>query len=152
MWSSSLVPKTGQIIKKSSTYQMVIKKSVALGCIGKMHIVALKVPFHKANERGCRHPESINRSTVKARFRRPKQHGYITHMVSKSRFSRRLHRIKEIFIVFFNLLAQTWKTLNTDAIYVIDSIPVAVCDNIRIRRSKIYSKEDFRGYQASKKR
>ena len=81
-----------------------------------------------------------------------KQHGYIPHMVSKSRFSRRLHRIKEIFIVFFNLLAQTWKTLNTDAIYVIDSIPIAVCDNIRIRRSKIYSKEDFRGYQASKKR
>src|SRR3989442_15935286 len=71
MWSSSLVPKTGQIIKKSSTYQMVIKKSVALGCIGKMHIVALKVPFHKAHERGCRYPESINRSTVKARFRRP---------------------------------------------------------------------------------
>jgi hypothetical protein len=35
---------------------------------------------------------------------------------------------------------------------VIDSIPIAVCDNIRIRRSKIYSKEDFRGYPASKKR
>jgi hypothetical protein len=81
-----------------------------------------------------------------------KQHGYIPHMLSKSRFSRRLHRIKEIFIIFFNLLAQTWKTLNTDAIYVIDSLPIAVCDNIRIRRSKIYSKEDFRGYQASKKR
>jgi Transposase DDE domain len=81
-----------------------------------------------------------------------KHHGYIPHMVSKSRFSRRLHRIKEIFIVFFNLFAQTWKTLNTEAIYVIDSIPIAVCDNIRIRRSKIYSHEDFRGYQASKKR
>ena len=81
-----------------------------------------------------------------------KQHGYIPHMVSKSRFSRRLHRIKGIFIIFFNLLAQTWKTLNTDAIYVIDSIPIAVCDNMRIRRSKIYSHEDFRGYQASKKR
>jgi hypothetical protein len=81
-----------------------------------------------------------------------KQHGYIPHMLSKSRFSRRLHRIKEIFIIFFNLFAQTWKTLNTDAIYVIDSIPIAVCDNIRIRRSKIYSHEDFRGYQASKKR
>jgi hypothetical protein len=24
-----------------------------------------------------------------------------------------------------------------------------VCDNIRIRRSKIYTHEDFRGYQAS---
>jgi hypothetical protein len=81
-----------------------------------------------------------------------KQHNYIPPMVSKSRFSRRLHRIKDIFIIFFNLLAHTWKTRNTDAIYVIDSLPIAVCDNIRIRRSKIYSHEDFRGYQASKKR
>jgi Transposase DDE domain len=81
-----------------------------------------------------------------------KQYGYIPPMVSKSRFSRRLHRIKEICMVFFNLLAQTWKTLNTEAIYMIDSFPIAVCDNIRIRRSKIYSTEDFRGYQASKKR
>src|SRR5262245_15062715 len=80
------------------------------------------------------------------------QHGYIPRMVSKSRFSRRLHRIKELFIVLFNLLAQIWKNLNTNAIYVIDSFPIAVCDNIRIRRSKLYSNEHFRGYQASKKR
>jgi hypothetical protein len=81
-----------------------------------------------------------------------KQYGYIPHMLSKSRFSRRMHRIKDLFIVLFNLLGNIWKTLNTDAIYVIDSFPIAVCDNIRIRRSKIYSNEDFRGYQASKKR
>ena len=80
------------------------------------------------------------------------QHGYIPHMLSKSRFSRRLHRMKELFIALFDLLAHIWKTLNKDSIYVIDSIPIAVCDNIRIRRSKIYSNEDFRGYQASKKR
>jgi hypothetical protein len=80
------------------------------------------------------------------------QYGYIPHMVSKSRFSRRLHRIKDICLVFFTMLANIWKTLNKDAIYVIDSLPIAVCDNIRIRRSKIYTKEDFRGYQASKKR
>jgi hypothetical protein len=73
-------------------------------------------------------------------------------MGSKSRFSRRLHRLKEIFIVFFNLLAQTWKTLNTAASYVIDSLPIAGCDNMRIRRAKLYSTEDLRGYQASKKR
>ena len=35
-------------------------------------------------------------------------------------------------------------------IYVIDSLPMVVCDNIRIRRSKISSKEDFLGYQTSK--
>jgi hypothetical protein len=81
-----------------------------------------------------------------------KQHGYIPHMLSKSRFNRRLHRIKEILLVFFDFLAQIWKTLNTEAVYVIESIPIAVCDNMRIRRSKIYSDEDFRGYQASKKR
>ena len=80
------------------------------------------------------------------------QHGYIPQMLSKSRFSRRLHRMKDIFLILFNVLGQTWKTLNTDAIYIIDSLPIAVCDNIRIRRSKIYSDENFRGYQASKKR
>jgi hypothetical protein len=80
------------------------------------------------------------------------QYDYIPHMLSKSRFSRRLHRIKDIFIIVFNLLGQMWKTLNTASIYVIDSVPIAVCDNIRIRRSKIYSDENFRGYHASKKR
>jgi hypothetical protein len=81
-----------------------------------------------------------------------KQYGYIPYMVSKSRFSRRLHRIKDICMIFFNMLANIWKTLNKEAVYVIDSLPIAVCDHICIRRSKIYTKEDFRGYQASKKR
>jgi Transposase DDE domain len=81
-----------------------------------------------------------------------KQHGSIPHRVRKSRLSRRLHRIKTICILFFNLLAQTWKTRNTDAIYVSDSIPIAVGDPRRIRRSKIDSHADFRGSQASKKR
>jgi len=80
------------------------------------------------------------------------QHGYIPSMLSKSRFSRRLHRIKDLFLILFDLLGQSWKTLNTEAIYVIDSLPIAVCDHRRIRRAKIYSHEDFRGYHASKKR
>ena len=79
------------------------------------------------------------------------QHGYIPYMLSKSRFHRRLHRIKAIFLVVFARLAQTWKTLNTEAVYMIESIPIAVCDNMRIRRSKIDSGEEFRGYQARKK-
>ena len=81
-----------------------------------------------------------------------KQYGYVPHMLSKSRFSRRLHRLTEPFVILFTLLGQTWKMLNTNSIYVIDSFPIAVCDNIRIRRSKIYTDEKFRGYQASKKR
>jgi hypothetical protein len=80
------------------------------------------------------------------------QHGYIPRMLSQSRLSRRLHRIKAIFVILFDLLGQTWKTLNTASIYVMDRVPSAVCDNIRIRRSKIYSDEHFRGYHASKRR
>ena len=72
-----------------------------------------------------------------------KQYGYVLQMVSKSRFSRRLHRLKAIFVTLFNLLGQIWKILNTEAIYIIDSLPVAVCDNIRIARSKLYSKRSF---------
>src|SRR5262249_28468021 len=60
--------------------------------------------------------------------------------------------VTAIFIILFDFLGKIWKTRNTDAIYVIDSLPIAVCDHIRIRRSKLYSDEDFRGYQASKKR
>ncbi len=80
------------------------------------------------------------------------QYGYIPTMLSKSRFSRRLHRLKEMLLILFNVLGHTWKTLNTEAMYVIDSFPVAVCDNIRISRSKLYPDTKFRGYIASKKR
>jgi hypothetical protein len=39
-----------------------------------------------------------------------------------------------------------------NSIYMIDSFPVAACDNYRIQRSRLYRGEAFRGYQASKKR
>jgi hypothetical protein len=81
-----------------------------------------------------------------------KQHGYIPHMLSKSRFSRRLHRLRDTFFILFNALGQIWKTLNTDAVYVIDSFPISVCDNMRIRRAKLYTNAQFRGYIPSKKR
>jgi hypothetical protein len=36
--------------------------------------------------------------------------------------------------------------------YIIDSFPVAVCDNYRIPRAKVYQQEKYRGHIASKKR
>jgi len=80
------------------------------------------------------------------------EHGYIPNMLSRSRFNRRLHRIAELFLTLFLRLGETWKKLNEKSVYVIDSYPIAVCDNYRIRRSQIYHAEDFRGYIASKKR
>lgn len=79
-------------------------------------------------------------------------HNYIPKMLSKSQFNRRLHRIKPLFLTLFSVLGERFKSLNAESIYVIDTIPIAVCDNIRISRSNIYQTEAYRGYQASKKR
>jgi len=81
-----------------------------------------------------------------------KEHGYIPNMLSKSRFCRRLHRIRPMFESLFSQLAEVFKALNTQSIYIIDTYPVAVCDNIRISTSKLYTSEVYRGYQVSKKR
>ena len=73
-------------------------------------------------------------------------------MLSKSRFSRRLHRIKHHFLAVFGQLAEMWKAVNSKHIYSLDTFPVAVCDNYRIPRAKIYRDEAFRGYTSSKRR
>ena len=78
--------------------------------------------------------------------------GYIPNMLGKSRFNRRLHRIQNLFLVLFRLLGETWKDLNSQSIYVIDSYPIASCDNYRICRSRRYRGEEWRGYQPSKRR
>jgi Transposase DDE domain len=80
------------------------------------------------------------------------EQGYLSHLLSRSRFNRRLHRIADIFWTVFHVLGETWKDLNERSIYIMDSFPVAVCDNYRIRRCRIYQGEAYRGYQASKKR
>ncbi len=80
------------------------------------------------------------------------EQGYIPHMVSKSQFSRRLQRLDYLFLTLFRVLGESFKELNAESVYIIDSAPIAVCDNIRIRGNKLYGKEAYRGYQASKHR
>ena len=80
-----------------------------------------------------------------------KEHNYIPNMISKSRFNRRIHRLSHALLEIFEMLAQVWKSTNTSGIYLIDSFPVSVCQNIRISRCHIYTDEEFRGYNASKK-
>jgi hypothetical protein len=77
---------------------------------------------------------------------------YIPHMLSRSRLNRRLHRLKHLFVTLFDLLGYTWKQLNTESVYIIDSFPITACDNYRIPRAKLYQHEEYRGYIASKKR
>jgi len=79
-------------------------------------------------------------------------HGYVPRMLSNSRFSRRLHRIKPFFLTLFSAIGEYWKELNEGSIYSVDTFPIPVCDNYRIRRAKLYQGEQYRGYIPSKKR
>lgn len=78
--------------------------------------------------------------------------GYISRMLHKSRFNRRLHRIKPMFLTVFAVLAEYWKALDTVSRYSIDTFPIPVCDNYRIRRCKLYQGTAYRGRIESKKR
>ncbi|HET7478976.1 MAG TPA: IS982 family transposase [Rubrobacteraceae bacterium] len=84
-------------------------------------------------------------------------YGYIEKTISKSRFNRRLHAIDScLWEGLFALLAEVFKHEHSERTYVVHSLPVAVCDNIRIRRCRLYPPEEhggaFRGYIASKRR
>jgi hypothetical protein len=80
------------------------------------------------------------------------EQGYMRRMLSPSRFNRRVHRIKDLFLTLFAVLGTYWKDLNATSVYVIDSFPISSCDNIRIPRSRRYQGEAYRGYIASKRR
>ena len=96
------------------------------------------------------------------------EYGYMPKMISKSHLNRRLHAIEPtLWGVLCELLAQTFIERNDpDQTYAVDSLPVPVCDNIRIHRCRIYpleveegddeallkQKRSFRGYVASKRR
>ena len=76
----------------------------------------------------------------------------IPGMLDKSRFNRRLHEVAELLFGLFYQIGDYIKTIAGASDYIIDSFPVAVCDNIRISRSKIVKGEEWRGKQASMRR
>jgi len=101
------------------------------------------------------------------------EYGYMPNMISKSHLNRRIHAIDStLWRTLFEVLARVFIERNNDPelrTYAVDSLPVPVCDNIRIRRCRLYPSEQedhasssssssssgeksFRGYIASKRR
>jgi hypothetical protein len=81
------------------------------------------------------------------------EHGYIPGMLSRGRLNRRLHAVPEAtWEALFSLISEMAKQLNRDQEYIVDSLPVPVCDNYRIKRCRLYRGEKYRGYLASKRR
>lgn len=78
--------------------------------------------------------------------------GLMPQMLDRSRFCRRLHRLGSLIFNMFLQLGQHLKDMAGAAEYVIDSFPVAVCDNIRIANSRILEGKQWRGMQSSMRR
>lgn len=78
--------------------------------------------------------------------------GLIPRMLDKSRFCRRLHALSGLMYDLFHQIGMVIKASNSHVEYLVDSFPVAVCDNIRISKSRLIRSKDYRGYIASKKR
>jgi hypothetical protein len=81
-----------------------------------------------------------------------KSHKHIPKMLSESRFNRRLHAIGELLYELFLQIGMYLKDVCCEMHYIIDSFPVAVCDNIRILQSKLVKGKKWRGYTASMRR
>jgi hypothetical protein len=64
------------------------------------------------------------------------EHRLIPKMGSASRFNRRLHALDELIDNLQQQLGLWWMPLNETVEYLLDSVPIAVCDNIRIARCR----------------
>jgi hypothetical protein len=78
--------------------------------------------------------------------------GLIKRLLSRSRFSRRMTRLADLIYQLFHQLGSVLKDLHWESRYLLDSFPIAVCDNIRIRRCRIVRDEQYRGAVTSKRR
>lgn len=81
-----------------------------------------------------------------------KMTGLCPAMLDKSRFNRRLHGLGDFLFQLFFQVGQHLKIIAGASDYVIDSFPVAVCDNIRISRCRLLKGEQYRGRHASMRR
>ena len=78
--------------------------------------------------------------------------GLMPRMLSKSRLTRRLHAVAGMVNSLFHQLGVVLKEASVSTRYLLDSFPVALCDNMRISRCRLVRDEEFRGYIASKRR
>lgn len=81
-----------------------------------------------------------------------KEHGFIPRMLSKSRLCRRIHAVPpEAWQVVAAILAEVHRAADASEEFLVDSLPVPVCANIRIRRCRLYRDKAYHGYIASKR-
>ncbi len=78
-----------------------------------------------------------------------KQYGFIPNMFDKIRFNRRLYKVGKLLYELFEIVSSYFKDFCCEMHYIIDSFPVAICNNMRIANFKIVKEKKWSGYTAS---
>jgi hypothetical protein len=75
--------------------------------------------------------------------------GFIKNKLSKGQFSTRIKVLKQYIFQIYYLFSAIAKENNKK--FSLDTFPLSVCHNIRIRRCKLLKGKQYRGYNSSKK-
>jgi Transposase DDE domain len=75
--------------------------------------------------------------------------GFIKNKLSRGQFSTRIYKLYSYIFQIYYLFSEIAKQNNKK--FSLDTFPLSVCHNIRIKRCKILKDERYRGYNSSKK-
>lgn len=75
--------------------------------------------------------------------------GFIKNKLSKGQLSKRIYALQEYIFQIYCLFSEIAKQNNKK--FSLDTFPLAVCHNIRIKRCKLVKDEKYRGYNSSKR-
>lgn len=82
-----------------------------------------------------------------------KSHNYIQNMLSESRLNRRMHEIDiSIGQTIFHAIAQSFSNGEKNFEYLVDSMPIEVCMNVKSYRCKRLNGKQFIGFCKAKKK
>jgi len=114
----------------------------------------LKTSNHYEDSRQLSDSEVITTAVVSSLYfgghqEKARQFMRMTGMLDKSRFNRRLHAVAELIYSLFMQVGYYFKYISCEMSCVLDSFPVAVCDNIRIANAKILKGKQWHRKQTS---
>jgi hypothetical protein len=75
-----------------------------------------------------------------------RSHNMTPRLPKKSGFTKRLHALCDLLLMIFQQVGHFIKRLHVGHRYLLDSFPLAVCHNIRIRRCKLLKGKEYRGW------
>lgn len=104
--------------------------------------VVLTVWILAALEHGGKHNKALERC---------RELGLFSFVPSRSRFNRRLHAVSYLIPLLLPLFKTLWQQLSTVEHYILDTLPLPVCENIRAPRCRLAQDKSYRGYTPSKR-